>query len=140
MALPQALSRLLGTFIRIAGINVAEVLLFLTVPLGVAAFVVESSIYDVPGGYRAVMFDRFSGVKDEVGRFIYFLPANAVLINDTGIPRRHAFFGSLASAGHPIRLSYQTSCARISSFSPNISVHTFYRTYQQQQAQKICKW
>ena len=69
MALPQALSRLLGTFIRIAGINVAEVLLFLTVPLGVAAFVVESSIYDVPGGYRAVMFDRFSGVKDEVGRF-----------------------------------------------------------------------
>jgi len=26
----------------------------------------QASIYDVPGGYRAVMFDRFSGVKDKV--------------------------------------------------------------------------
>ncbi|KAG5221406.1 Prohibitin-1, of the prohibitin complex (Phb1p-Phb2p) [Salix suchowensis] len=25
----------------------------------------QASIYDVPGGYRAVMFDRFSGVKDQ---------------------------------------------------------------------------
>lgn len=33
------------------------------VPLGIAAFL-QASIYDVPGGYRAVMFDRFSGVKD----------------------------------------------------------------------------
>jgi prohibitin 1 len=45
MAFPQAASRLL-------------------VPLGVAAFLVQASIYDVPGGYRAVMFDRFSGVKE----------------------------------------------------------------------------
>jgi prohibitin 1 len=36
------------------------------VPLGIAAALVQSSIYDVPGGYRAVMFDRFSGVKSEV--------------------------------------------------------------------------
>jgi len=36
------------------------------VPLGIAAVVVQSSIYDVPGGYRAVMFDRFSGVKNTV--------------------------------------------------------------------------
>ena len=35
------------------------------VPLGIAAFL-QASIYDVPGGYRAVMFDRFSGVKDKV--------------------------------------------------------------------------
>lgn len=35
------------------------------VPLGIAAFL-QASIYDVPGGYRAVMFDRFSGVKDRV--------------------------------------------------------------------------
>lgn len=34
-------------------------------PLGIAAFL-QASIYDVPGGYRAVMFDRFSGVKDRV--------------------------------------------------------------------------
>ena len=35
------------------------------VPLGIAAFL-QASIYDVPGGFRAVMFDRFSGVKDKV--------------------------------------------------------------------------
>lgn len=34
-------------------------------PLGLAAVALQSSIYDVPGGYRAVMFDRFSGVKDQ---------------------------------------------------------------------------
>ncbi|KAG0709084.1 band 7 family-domain-containing protein [Suillus ampliporus] len=47
MALPQAASRFL-------------------VPLGVAFVAVQASIYDVPGGFRAVMFDRFSGVKDKV--------------------------------------------------------------------------
>ena len=36
------------------------------VPLAVAAVVVQASLYDVPGGFRAVMFDRFSGVKDKV--------------------------------------------------------------------------
>ena len=32
----------------------------------VAGVLFEASIYDVPGGYRAVMFDRFTGVKNEV--------------------------------------------------------------------------
>lgn len=36
------------------------------VPVGIAAALFQASIYDVPGGYRAVMFDRFSGVKDKV--------------------------------------------------------------------------
>jgi len=36
----------------------------LLVPLGLTALAVQASIYDVPGGYRAVMFDRFQGVKD----------------------------------------------------------------------------
>jgi len=35
------------------------------VPLGFALAAIQASIYDVPGGYRAVMFDRFSGVKDK---------------------------------------------------------------------------
>ncbi|KAH6917179.1 prohibitin [Coprinopsis sp. MPI-PUGE-AT-0042] len=35
----------------------------LLVPLGIAFATVNASLYDVPGGYRAVMFDRFSGVK-----------------------------------------------------------------------------
>ncbi|EIN13560.1 hypothetical protein PUNSTDRAFT_57475, partial [Punctularia strigosozonata HHB-11173 SS5] len=32
------------------------------VPVALAVGVAQASIYDVPGGYRAVMFDRFSGV------------------------------------------------------------------------------
>jgi len=36
----------------------------LIVPLGVAAVGLQASMYDVPGGYRAVMFDRFSGVRN----------------------------------------------------------------------------
>jgi len=35
----------------------------LAVPAIIGAFAVQSALYDVPGGYRAVMFDRFSGVK-----------------------------------------------------------------------------
>ena len=42
---------------------------FSIVPLGIAAAVVQASIYDVPGGYRAVMFDRFSGVNDKARSF-----------------------------------------------------------------------
>lgn len=36
------------------------------VPLAVGASVVQSSIYDVKGGTRAVIFDRIAGVKEEV--------------------------------------------------------------------------
>ncbi|KAI5449810.1 Prohibitin-1, subunit of the prohibitin complex (Phb1p-Phb2p) [Naganishia albida] len=44
------------------------------VPLALGAAVLQSSIYDVPGGYRAVMFDRFSGVKgDATGEGTHFL-------------------------------------------------------------------
>ncbi|KAG9103311.1 Prohibitin-1, subunit of the prohibitin complex (Phb1p-Phb2p) [Ceratobasidium sp. 370] len=35
------------------------------VPAAFGLALVQASIYDVPGGYRAVMFDRFSGVKSE---------------------------------------------------------------------------
>ncbi|KAE9410847.1 hypothetical protein BT96DRAFT_961562 [Gymnopus androsaceus JB14] len=35
----------------------------LIVPLAIGITGIQASIYDVPGGYRAVMFDRFSGVK-----------------------------------------------------------------------------
>ncbi|KIJ45485.1 hypothetical protein M422DRAFT_250804 [Sphaerobolus stellatus SS14] len=37
----------------------------LAVPAAVALSVVNASLYDVPGGYRAVMFDRFKGVRDQ---------------------------------------------------------------------------
>jgi prohibitin 1 len=66
-------------------IDVADILLSMLVPLGIAAVVVQSSIYDVPGGYRAVMFDRFSGVKNEVGSPLIIF-ADTGLMNDTGLP------------------------------------------------------
>ncbi|KAJ1975805.1 Prohibitin-1, subunit of the prohibitin complex (Phb1p-Phb2p) [Dimargaris verticillata] len=36
------------------------------VPLGIAAFGAQAAIYDVPGGKRAVIFDRLQGVKSTV--------------------------------------------------------------------------
>ena len=36
------------------------------VPIAVGLALLQSSLYDVPGGFKAVMFDRFSGVKDQV--------------------------------------------------------------------------
>jgi hypothetical protein len=38
----------------------------LQVPLAIGVALLQSSLYDVPGGFKAVMFDRFSGVKNEV--------------------------------------------------------------------------
>jgi len=37
----------------------------LAVPLLAGAALFNASIYDVPGGHRAVLFDRFQGVKDK---------------------------------------------------------------------------
>ena len=53
---------------RLRASTISYACLCLAVPLGVAAALVQASIYDVPGGYRAVMFDRFSGVKDKARR------------------------------------------------------------------------
>jgi len=44
------------------------------VSVGVGLAVFQASLYDVPGGYRAVMFDRFSGVRDKAtGEGTHFL-------------------------------------------------------------------
>lgn len=40
----------------------------LFVPAAIAVGAVQASLYDVPGGYRAVMFDRFTGVKDTASK------------------------------------------------------------------------
>lgn len=37
-----------------------------SVPVAIGASLIQASIYDVPGGYRAVLFDRFSGVRADV--------------------------------------------------------------------------
>jgi prohibitin 1 len=36
------------------------------IPLAIGASLLQQSIYDVKGGTRAVIFDRYSGVKDTV--------------------------------------------------------------------------
>ncbi|CAE6459531.1 unnamed protein product [Rhizoctonia solani] len=43
----------------------ANVLSRALVPAAFGLALIQASIYDVPGGYRAVMFDRFAGVKPE---------------------------------------------------------------------------
>lgn len=64
----QNASKILGKlkFYSCSDPKFIELFRLLPVPLAVAATVVQASIYDVPGGYRAVMFDRFSGVNDKV--------------------------------------------------------------------------
>lgn len=42
----------------------------LPVPVAIGAALAQASIYDVPGGYRAVMFDRFTGVQERVSRLV----------------------------------------------------------------------
>lgn len=46
--------------------NPANGLAKFVVPLGLAYFGVQASMYDVKGGTRAVIFDRLSGVKETV--------------------------------------------------------------------------
>jgi hypothetical protein len=38
----------------------------LAVPAVIAVGVAQASLYDVPGGHRAIIFDRFSGVREKV--------------------------------------------------------------------------
>jgi len=64
MALPNLAARLIGECAR--SLYLAPYAHPGAVPAGIAAALFQASIYDVPGGYRAVMFDRFSGVKDKV--------------------------------------------------------------------------
>jgi len=46
----------------------------IAVPLAIGVALLQSSLYDVPGGFRAVMFDRFSGVKEQAtGEGTHFL-------------------------------------------------------------------
>jgi len=68
MALPQAASRFLGKKVSLSESRFADIAS--KVPLGAAFVAVQASIYDVPGGFRAVMFDRFSGVKDKVSNCV----------------------------------------------------------------------
>jgi len=64
MALPNLAARLIGE--RTQSLYLVPYAHPGAVPAGIAAALFQASIYDVPGGYRAVMFDRFSGVKDKV--------------------------------------------------------------------------
>ncbi len=61
------------------------------VPLGLGVMALQASLYDVPGGYRAVMFDRFQGVKDiatnEGTHFLVALLQKAILYDVRIKPR-----------------------------------------------------
>lgn len=52
----------------------AEILSKIAIPAGVAITLAQSAIYDVPGGKRAVIFDRINGVQNTVvGEGTHFL-------------------------------------------------------------------
>ena len=68
MAFSQTATRLLGKYPSLRSLLWHANFDASLVPLGIAAATLQASIYDVPGGFRAVMFDRFAGVKDQVRR------------------------------------------------------------------------
>lgn len=84
---------------RLRASTISNVCLAPAVPLGVALGLVQASIYDVPGGYRAVMFDRFSGVKNQVRHSLTSLYSGLILTN-VGDRRGNPSFGSLVAARH----------------------------------------
>lgn len=79
-----------------------RMLISCVVPVGIAAALFQASIYDVPGGYRAVMFDRFSGVKDKVNPRGAFPQPNSRKLSLAGYAGGHTFLGAVASTCHPI--------------------------------------
>ena len=76
-------------------------------PLGIAFAAVQASIYDVPGGFRAVMFDRFSGVKDQVCPFSSLACDQGLKVTLSGHKRRNPLFGALVAEGYSVRLPHQ---------------------------------
>ena len=77
-------------------------------PLGVGIAALQASLYDVPGGYRAVMFDRFSGVNDKVRYFDFWYLTTATLTVGyyLGYRRGYALPCAVASTCHFVRLPY----------------------------------
>lgn len=87
------------------------------VPLAIGATVVQSALYDVPGGYRAVLFDRFSGVRPDVSGtglasnlYVGFMGARAGMGKKSkvtnpcaGHRRRYTLFDPLVAASNFIR-------------------------------------
>jgi hypothetical protein len=110
MALPQAVSRLIG---RALWIWLTVVLLTLlihsyTVPVAIGVATLQASIYDVPGGYRAVMFDRFQGVKGVVSCCKTFRDLRSLIYILTGLRRGYALSRAMAPTCNPLRRSHQT--------------------------------
>ena len=69
--------------------------------MAIGATLVQSSLYDVPGGYRAVLFDRFSGVQPQASRPRFLVNRDKGLIIGNG--RRNTFLNPLATAGDLVR-------------------------------------
>lgn len=77
------------------------------VPIATVVTLGNASLYDVPGGYRAVMFDRFKGVKDKVC-LLYCSDTIRYKFQLPGFCGRHSFLSSLASACYSLRCTNQT--------------------------------
>lgn len=63
---PQESSVCLPLLFDLGGISIGRYRADLAVASAVGVSLAQSALYDVPGGHRAVIFDRFSGVKPNV--------------------------------------------------------------------------
>ncbi|CEQ40692.1 SPOSA6832_02323, partial [Sporobolomyces salmonicolor] len=81
----------------------------LAVPAFIGVSLLQASLYDVPGGHRAIIFDRFSGVREEVRLALPSLlpsfPPGASLTLSIGMRTafegRHPLPRSVAATPHP---------------------------------------
>ena len=66
LAISLGFLKALATFFNTMAVNGLQVLYRYAIPASIAYTLAQSSIYDVKGGTRAVIFDRLSGVKETV--------------------------------------------------------------------------
>jgi len=91
------------------------------------------------------MFDRFSGVRDQVDGHRITLQCRGVLMHFIGLGWGHPFLSSVVAACHSIWLSHKTSSELAEQPSvivifAELLTRLLSRTFQRQPARKTCKW
>lgn len=79
----------------------------LAIPAAVGVSLFQLSIYDVKGGSRAVIFDRLTGVKENVCAGFPIRCCGFRLTIKTGRQRGDALPDPVAAEGHRIRCPYE---------------------------------
>jgi len=104
---------------------------------------VPSSIYDVPGGYRAVMFDRFSGVKGK--SILEACLSNMLMLTRTRRLHQRAHISWSHGFNAPSCMTAELSpgCVHLrhgSGVTTILTAPCLAEQSLQLQARRICKW